>query len=340
MTAAGLRGAREAGALRSGLFACAALLVAPQLLADESSGGDARSSALATYAAASARPPLCAQSGAGKAALWQKARFPQAAQLCSLLLLGSARLSGDPDAAREAALAAAKVAPERAEPFVLLGRAELLSGQPKRATEAFERGIALDARALDAPSALLAAARADVLVGADSRALERYRRLVSRVSLLSEQSQRQRALLEASIVAQRVPKADYAEARAYAAEARREGALFFVDLARAAMALALDRMGQGAEARVIAAESSGPRALAWLFSSEPAPRGRADEVRPLLPPGEEHALLAILAEPVDRELSRDEWQAYLEHEKESGNVPEHLVLHAERRLRELGGPGR
>ncbi len=321
-----------------------ALGVFVSLLGDHGSGPSLASAEdvraaerLVTFAAASARPAPCVKGTTRDTALWQKARFPESSRLCALLLLGSAHLFGDDGRARALAEEASRMAPERAEPLVLLARAELLLGDSKQAAEHFARALVLDGRALDAPLVLLAAARADVLVGDAPGGLESYRKLVSRVPLLSDQRERQKALIEASILSQFVSKESYAEARAYAAEARREGALFFADQARAAMALALDRMGRSAEARAIAAETAGPRALAWLFESEPAPRGRADEVRPVLPPGEDLAMVAILAQSVDRELAKESWTEYIEQAEARSSFPPHLLEHAKRRLRDLGG---
>jgi tetratricopeptide (TPR) repeat protein len=303
-------------------------------------GEASRAERLLSYASSSGRPAPCVGQGSAQASLWARARFPESSRLCAALLLGSARLTSEPKAARELGLEAVRIAGDRPEPWVLLGRSQQLLGEPAEAAAAFERALQLDARALDAPSVLLSAARADVRLGKSARALDRYRPLASRVSLLSDQREQQRALIEAAVVSQVVSKDNYAEARAYAAEARRAGALFFVDFARASMALALDRMGKSTEARAIAAEAGGPRTLSWLIDSEAEPKGRVGENRPVLPLGEEHALVAILAEPVDRELARAAWSEYVEQAEaapESSPWPAHLLAHAKKRLRELGG---
>lgn len=295
---------------------------------------------LLSFASSSGRPAACVGQGSSQGTLWARARFPESSRLCAALLLGSARLTTEPKAARELGLEAVRIAGDRPEPWVLLGRAQLLLGEAGEAATAFERALQLDARALDPPTVLLSAARADVRIGKTTRALQRYRALASRVSLLSDQREQQRALIEAAVVAQVVSKDNYAEARAYAAEARRAGALFFVDFARASMALALDRMGKSAEARAIAAEAGGPRTLSWLIEGEAEPKGRVGENRPVLPPGEELALVAILAEPVDRELARAAWSDYVERAEaapQSSPWPAHLLQHAKKRLSELGG---
>ncbi len=318
-------------------FACA-VLGAAVLVQNTPVRAQGTNDRLVSYAAASTPATPCVRGGVRGAALWDKARYPEARRLCGLLLLGNARLRDEPEMARDLGLEAAELAPDRAEPWVLVARAQVLLGEPSLASTSFERALRLDAAALDAPNVLLAAARAEVQRGNSTRALEHYRRLAPRVSLLSDGRERQKALIEASLVAQVVSPESYPEARAYAVEARRSGALFFTEFSRAVLALALDRAGRSGEARALAAEAEGPWALRWLIEGEPEPRGRATELRPVLPPGEQEALVAILAEPVDRELARDAWSSYLERAKSAATpYPPHLVEHAARRLRELGG---
>jgi hypothetical protein len=90
------------------------------------------------------------------------------------------------------------------------------------------------------------------------------------------------------------------------------------------LALTLDRAGRREQARAVAREASGPYALESLLSSverarlaapEPAVAGPSQPpsvgVRPLLPDGEIHAVIAMLAEGRDAALRRAHLAAFL-----------------------------
>ncbi len=214
-------------------------------------------------------------------------------------------------------------------------RALLALGKPKAAREKFEAALSRAAAALQSPASLHALARARVLTNEVGGALSTYRKLVPRAHLISSTREREKLLIEAALVAQVASPTGAAEARAYATEARRGGPVLLADFARGALALALDRSGHLAEARAVAREAEGPWALIWLLERVPKPRGRVDELRPVLPAGEEFALVATLAEPFDREIARDAWEEYIEALGEEG--PRHLLEHARGKLSMLGG---
>lgn len=291
----------------------------------EASAAESPGEPLTVLAASSPRPTVCARA----AELWRRVQRPALVGMCDLLLYGGVRLAEDAQAARSFAEQAQRLAPERAEPWVLLGRAELELGAFDEAERAFRRAEALSKQALGTPVELLSAARAAVHERQYASALERYRRLIPRVRLLTDRREQQRALLEAAMVAQLVSPPKLAEARAYASEARRQGELYYAELSRAVLALALDRQGHREEARAVAQEVGGPWAIDWLFQSEAKPRGRRGEIVPVWPLLERTALLAVLAQPVDAELARQSWEEYLEGAGEG--VPPHLVEHARAR---------
>jgi hypothetical protein len=246
------------------------------------------------------------------------------------LLRASARLAEDPAGARALAEQAARATPASAAPQVLLARACLALGDVDAATGHLAAAQRADADALRAPLELLAGARIGVHGKKYPEALALYRRLVPRLALLADERERQRALLEAAVVAQWVSPDHLAEARAYAQEARRAGGPYAAELARGVLALALSRQGREAEAREVAREVGGPWLVSWLFEREPRPLGRPGELTPVLPAAEREALLAILAEPADGELARQTWAAYVRAARESG-APAHLVEHARQR---------
>lgn len=293
--------------------------------------GEPTTERLSVVAAASARPPSCAREGH----IWHRVRAPRVARACDLQLRASARLGEDPRAARALAEEAAQLVPGHAAPVVLGARALLALGDFEGAARRFASAEKMDPAAMRTPLELLAGARAAAQTGAHGAALERYRRLVPRARMLADGRERQRALLEAAVAAQVASPELLGEARAYAVEVRREGSLYYADLARAVLALALDREGRHLEAVALAGELDGPWLLEWLFQRDPAPRGQSGELVPVWPPAEREALVALLTEPVDAELAAKAWAEYL-RQATRANAPRHLLDHARRRLTDHG----
>jgi hypothetical protein len=60
-----------------------------------------------------------------------------------------------------------------------------------------------------------------------------------------------------------------------------------------------------------------------------------DAALPVLPPGELHAIVAVLAEEVDRDLAIEQWTAYLEVQRD---LPPSHAEHARAKLESLRGP--
>lgn len=283
------------------------------------------SESMTVIAASSSRPADCAQAPS----LWRRATGRGAVSYCDLLLAASARLEEAPQKAQELAQRAARLEPGRPEPWVLIGRALVVRGRFAEAAQHFAKAEKRDSRALTSPIDLLAVARAEARTGAYASALERYRGLIPRIRFLAEHRQRQRALLEAALIAQLVSPRLSAEARAYATEARRQDALVYGDLSRAVLALILDREGRREEARALAREVDGPWTLAWLSNKEPDPRGRSGELTPVWPLAEREALRAVLLEPVDEALAQEAWSDYLA--ALGRDAPNHVIEHAQRR---------
>lgn len=310
------------GSRRLAVWSKAVALTGAVLLPRPLSGA---SEPMTVIARSSSRPADCAQAPS----LWRRATGSGAAPFCDLLLAASARLEGAPPRAQELAQRAARLEPTRPEPWALIGRALVLQGRFAEAAQHFAEAEQRHGRALASPIDLLAAARAEARTGAYASALERYRGLIPRIQFLAEHRQRQRALLEAALIAQLVSPGLSAEARAYATEVRREDALVYGDLSRAVLALILDREGRHEEARALAREVDGPWTLAWLSSKEPDPRGRSGELTPVWPLAEREALRAVLLEPMDETLAQEAWSDYFG--ALGRDAPNHVVEHARRR---------
>lgn len=281
---------------------------------------------LRAAAAASPRPPECAApSPGGERSLWDRARTPGLLEYCDDLARGYSRLGHAPDDALAAARKADKALPGHAAPHVLAGRALLAQDKPGAAFRSFEQALKLSRRALKAPGALHDLAVAALRSGHKEASARAYRSLVPRADLLGAM-QRQRVYVEAAALVMSTGPKGLDEAIGYLTEARRRGSPpGFGDYVPAALALALDRQGRYEEARGVAAEAGGPWSLVSRVEgaadkphggdgrAAPTARGRAPEpaALPVLPPGEIHAMVAILAELDDPPLAREQWQAFL-----------------------------
>jgi len=116
-------------------------------------------------------------------------------------------------------------------------------------------------------------------------------------------------LVEAASLAMTQGPERLTEAVGYLNEARRLPRLPELDdYLVASLALALDRQGRQSEALGIAAESSGP----FELESARGSLAKSPGARPVLPDGELDAMIAILAERRDRELSLERWQSFLD----------------------------
>jgi hypothetical protein len=276
---------------------------------------------LMAAAQASPRPAICVERptrGQAGRTLWDRARRPAEATFCDALARGYSLLTRQPAQALAEAERAKKVLGKRAEPSVLAGRALMQLGRAKEAWTEFERAQSLSRRSVEEPAALHDVASAAYASGHRTEALALFRRLVPRATLLSKGTARQRVYLEAALLVMAEGPENLNEATGYLVEARRfHGAPGLADVVTGALALALDRQGQTQEAHGVAAEAGGPGAAQrWI-------QGAAG-VGLTAPPGELHAIAAILAERDSPETARAEWKAFVESEAgKSGKWAEH-----------------
>ena len=272
---------------------------------------------LAAAAGASPRPAECSSSAprGGAERVWDRARSPGLAAYCSALARGYARLRRTPEAALEAAAAAAKTLPNRAAPQVLEARALVALG---RYSEAWERFSAVRSRArrdLEVPAALHDLAVAASATGHAADALAAYRALVPRAGLLDE-PRRMRVLVEASVITMAVGPQALDEASGYLNEARRRSTHPGLEpLVLGALALALDRQGHTQQARGLLEETMLPEQLLTSESEKDKSvrrgKGFLRDNLPLLPAVERDALAAILLERLSPDEARERWRAFL-----------------------------
>jgi tetratricopeptide (TPR) repeat protein len=251
----------------------------------------------------SGRPPECGDPGGHAANVWERAKSPELRRYCDLIASASSKLAGPAtmaQGARDAAREAERVLPGHAAARVLEGRALAVLGKVDEALAALEDGRSRDPRALDDPLALLAWARTLARTGRREAAAEAYRALLPRSTALST-GDRVSAEIEAGLVAMARGPAGLDEAVAALREAVRESQYEAHAVALLALALALDRRGEGDEARALLRERTQGDSRDAIASS------RAKELLAVVP-GEAHALAALALEPTDKAGARDEWQ--------------------------------
>jgi hypothetical protein len=284
---------------------------------------------LAAAAAASPRPAECspiAPRGATER-VWDRARSPGLAAYCSALARGYARLRRTPEAALEAAAAAAKALPDRAAPQVLGARALLALGREAEAWQRFSGIRSRARRELEVPAALHDFAVAASVSGHAAEALAAYRALVPRAGLLDD-TRRTRVLVEASVITMATGPAALDEAIGYLNEARRQTIHpGFEPLVLGALALALDRQGHAQQARGLLAETTLPEQLLASESdndkSKRAGGSRPFEHAPQVLAVERDALAAILLERLNPDEARERWKAFLSGPGGRGTWAEH-----------------
>ena len=223
---------------------------------------------LVAAAAASSRPPECMAAGrAGRsrgASIWRAAQVPNLARYCRQMGRAQARIESDAAGAQAAAQAADELIAGRAAPKVVLARVALQKGQVADALALFDAALKLDPRSVEQPLAMHDLARARQRSGQLSEALDTYRVLVPRASLLPDRMRRARVLLEAAHVAMAVAASDVEgrsrhleEALAFLREAARDPHQpLRLDVALS-LVLALDRAGRQTQADATLAEQDG-----------------------------------------------------------------------------------
>jgi tetratricopeptide (TPR) repeat protein len=227
---------------------------------------------------------------------------------------------------------AERTLPGRAAALVLKGRALVQVGRYAEATTALRDARARDDRALDEPFALFAWARALSRSGHAAEAIEAYRTLLPRASTLTL-ADRAAASIEAGMLAMAQGPTGIDRAVPIFRQALRDAQDVTQTVAVLTLALALDRAGDGEEARALLAERA---------HGDPRPVLATPRARDLLGLGAEtegHALAALALEATDPAAARASWQRYVEA---AGKGPwvDHARTHeggAARRRRPAGG---
>jgi len=295
---------------------------------------------LSAAAAASARPDACRdRGGESSSTLWSRARVPEVARSCRALARGMARLEGQPAEARTLADAAASVPANALAARLLRGRALFRLGRTDEAWAALEPFATPNQAPLDDAAALFDVARSALAAGVLDAAARGYALLVPRASLLASRRDERAALIEAAGVALARGPGSIDEALGYLDAARAIPLAGEHDLLLGMTALAFDRAGRTAQARAAAREAAGP----WDLESEltPAERARVAETalsqtgeltpspaklkraRLMLPDGELHAVIALLAAGRDEALRRAHLRAFLASTAGQGPWAEH-----------------
>jgi hypothetical protein len=286
------------------------------------------SAELAAAASSSTRPAACrAHAGQSDLTLWTRTRPPELVLSCRLLARGLARLPTEPAQALALAAEVGRVADNERAAKLLAGRAYYRLGRVAEAWAALAPFADQKALPLDDAASLVDLARTALAAGDAGAALRSYRLLVPRAALLGSRQLERTVLIEAASLALAGGPGGLDEALGYLDAARAIPLAGDRDIVLGFTALALDRAGQGAQARAAAREADGP----WDLEAElsPAERSRVAEMalapsgeltpppavltpsRIMLVDGELHAAIALLALGRDEELRRVHLRAFL-----------------------------
>jgi hypothetical protein len=287
-------------------------------------------------AAASPRPLVCRAESDRTSSLWARARPVEVERFCVLVARGLSRLERSPAEALELAREAVRIAPRETLGALLEGRALLRLGHAREAWQRLSPLVLASAPALDDASSLYDVARAALLAGALDDAERLYRLLMPRSVVLGSAAVRRAATIEAGTLALARGPATLEEGLGYLTEARASAAAGDRDLVLGLFALALDRAGRREQARAVAREASGPFDLEGLMTPADRARVAAPELpvtesavaplargRVILPEGEIHAVIAVLAEGRDASLRRAHLVAFLASPAGKGPWAEH-----------------
>lgn len=261
-----------------------------------------------TGAWSSARPPECLAIEGGRGSnIWERAKAPELHHYCDLLANGAAKLAGTAarrDEVVEIAQRAEKLVPGHAAPSVLRGRAFMRMGKFAEALAALKEAKERDLRALDNPYALHAWARALLRVGQVAEASKAYRALLPRASSLTL-ADRSAATLEAGLLAMDRGASGLDEAVPIFRQAARDSQDVAQVVSLLCLALALDRGGDGDEARALLAERA---------HGDMRPLLAGAQVKELFAPDflpETNALGALALEASDANAARESWRKYI-----------------------------
>jgi hypothetical protein len=289
---------------------------------------------LIAFAQASPRPAECAAvtlRGARRA-VWERAREPRLVIYCDALASGYSALARAPAQALAAARKAQTALPGRAAAIVLEARALVALGKSSEAWPRFVLARKSSRRSAESPGALHDLAVAALQSGHKDEAVRAFRALAPRAGLLGDGYQKQRVYVEAAAVVMTLGPDALNEASGYLAEARRKGTPPGVgDWVLGLFALVLDRQGRSDEARGVVAEAGGAWFLARMTDEPGAGRPLVASAMPVVAGGEEHAIVATLAERDAPELARERWQTFLDGQGGKGPWAEH----AKQKLRGL-----
>lgn len=275
---------------------------------------------LAQAAPGAPAPQIDCTEGKARISVWDRARAPYLGKYCDLLAQAEVRLPQEPARAEQAATAAASLVANQAAPLVLRGRAALLLGKVEAARQFFERALTMDSAALRDPRALQDHAAALRDTGETGRAIEAYRLLLPRLDGIPGEEARTRARLDAALALMLEGPGGLEVAQTVVRDAAERGAPALRAVARAVLALVLDRAGAQAQAQAAASEAKRAGA-AWALMTTPAPLGW---------PVEALAVQAKLREVTEPSAAIATWEAYLAR---ASRGP--WAAHARARLAEL-----
>ena len=282
-----------------------------------------QSTGVAATPAASAAPPSCQAAWAQAGNVWERAKRPELLRYCDVVGSARAKLSSSHGAAKaglDLAREAERILADRAEAFVLEGRALMAMGEGRQAVTAFRAALTRDARALDEPIARLAWARALAQTGQVEEAAEAYRILQPWARELRG-ADREAAELEVGIAAMTRGRGGLDDAVSSLRAATRESSDDLHSVAVLALALALDRRG----------DVAGGRETIRMDRSMGDPRDRIDAARVVfaVAPSDAFAASALALEIAgERAGARDAWQAAIEADPK-GPWADYARAHAE-----------
>jgi hypothetical protein len=309
-----------------------AVLLAQVALTASAAAPDGRE--LIAFASASPRPVECAAVSVrgARRAVWERARQPRLALYCDALANGYSALGRAPADALTAARKAQTTLPGRAAAIVLEARALVALGKSSEAWPRFVLARKSSRRSVESPGALHDFAVAALESGHHEEAVRAFRALAPRAGLLGDGYERQRVYVEAAAMVMTLGPEALNEASGYLAEARRKGTRpGFGDWVLGLFALVLDRQGRSEEASGVLAEAGGAWFLARMTAERGAGRPLVARALPVLAGGEEHAIVAMLAQDDAPELARERWQTFLDGPGGKGPWAEH----ARQKLRAL-----
>lgn len=170
-------------------------------------------------------------------------------------------------------------------------------------------------------------ARAALLTGHYTEAVSEYRAAI----LLADQhwgsQEKTRVLIEAATAVTYSGPGRGREARHYLTLAQELRSPLLVEVVQAAQVLSWIREGEVGEARFVLAPDVDPWTLPWIIERSPSRTGHPREVLPVLPAGEDSALIAAVAEVAEPDTAGTAWETFRAEAGEG--CPEHLCPSAQ-----------